>query len=668
MKLDPVTLEILGHKVTALTEEMCLTLQRTGRTLYVKETADFCCAMAGLDGKFFAYPRNMGVSGFVGLDCLATIQAVGPLEPGDVIITNDPYLSKGLATHLTDIQTIAPYFHEGRVVAYGWAFLHASDVGGRVPSSISPTNTEIFQEGLQIPPLKLVRKGVLNEDVVAFLNANSRTPDANLGDIKAMLAALATGSKRIAQIIARHGGPVLLQAQEDLQEYSALRASTVLRRIPEGSHRFVDYLDDEAGSGLPVRIALSIERNEDTLHLDFTGTDPQVAAAINIPSHGQPHAWLTLRLLALVCTLDKIVPVNAGILRPLRITAPAGSVVNPTRPAAVGVRHAAAVRVNDTLNGVLGQALPDLMPAASGGTIIPIVVAEPAASGSGRNVQVIEPLVGGTGGRHGSDGADGRDSSISNLANNPVETVEAEVGVQILRYGLRPDSGGPGQWRGGCGQEIVFRILQDESTLLARGMERLRFQPWGAQGGEAGASTRLLLNAGTPRERTLGKIDTLAVQAGDEITLQGPGGGGWGDPMQRPPEAVMNDVRNGLVSVESARARYGVAVEAGGRLDQQETARLRQQPRHDGDVSARLGLAREHWDAAFECPLLDRLNRALFALPVERRARQRKLALDAAMANLPPGFPAEAASPHAIEAARSALLAHIEALEIPHAP
>ncbi|CAM5217336.1 hypothetical protein CDEF62S_00482 [Castellaniella defragrans] len=294
--------------------------------------------------------------------------------------------------------------------------------------------------------------------------------------------------------------------------------------------------------------------------------------------------------------------------------------------------------MNDTLNGVLGQALPDLMPAASGGTIIPIVVAEPAASGSGRNVQVIEPLVGGTGGRHGSDGADGRDSSISNLANNPVETVEAEVGVQILRYGLRPDSGGPGQWRGGCGQEIVFRILQDESTLLARGMERLRFQPWGAQGGEAGASTRLLLNAGTPRERTLGKIDTLAVQAGDEITLQGPGGGGWGDPMQRPPEAVMNDVRNGLVSVESARARYGVAVEAGGRLDQQETARLRQQPRHDGDVSARLGLAREHWDAAFECPLLDRLNRALFALPVERRARQRKLALDAAMANLPRAF------------------------------
>ncbi|CAM5212804.1 hypothetical protein CDEF62S_06304 [Castellaniella defragrans] len=256
MKLDPVTLEILGHKVTALTEEMCLTLQRTGRTLYVKETADFCCAMAGLDGKFFAYPRNMGVSGFVGLDCLATIQAVGPLEPGDVIITNDPYLSKGLATHLTDIQTIAPYFHEGRVVAYGWAFLHASDVGGRVPSSISPTNTEIFQEGLQIPPLKLVRKGVLNEDVVAFLNANSRTPDANLGDIKAMLAALATGSKRIAQIIARHGGPVLLQAQEDLQEYSALRAEhrlaadsgrvAPLRRItwttrggqrPAGAHR-----------------------------------------------------------------------------------------------------------------------------------------------------------------------------------------------------------------------------------------------------------------------------------------------------------------------------------------------------------------------------------------------------------------------------------------------
>ncbi len=159
MKLDPVTLAILGNKLAAISEEMCLTLQRTGRTLYVKETADFACALAGLDGRFFAYPRSIGVSGFVGLECGPTIEAVGKLEPGDVILTNDPYRSEGLATHLPDLHMIEPYFHEGRIVAYGWCFVHCSDVGGRVPSSISPVNTEIFQEGLRIPPVKLMKRG-----------------------------------------------------------------------------------------------------------------------------------------------------------------------------------------------------------------------------------------------------------------------------------------------------------------------------------------------------------------------------------------------------------------------------------------------------------------------------------------------------------------------------
>lgn len=662
MKLDPVTLEILGSKVTALAEEMCLTLQRTGRTLYVKETADFCCALAGLDGKFFAYPRDMGVSGFVGLDCLTTIQAVGPLEPGDVILTNDPYRSKGLATHLPDLQAIEPYFHDGRIVAYGWAFLHASDVGGKVPSSISPSNHDIFQEGLQIPPVKLVRSGRLNEDVALFLSANSRTADANMGDIKAMLAALAAGRKRVGQVIQRHGVQAFLQSQHDLQEYSALRAGAVLRRIPEGKFRFVDYLDDEAGKGLPVRIALAIERTGERIHLDFTGTDPQVAAAINIPSHGQPHAWLTLRVLALICTLDKIVPLNAGLLRPITVTTPPGSLVNPLSPAAVGVRHAAAVRVNDALNGVLGLALPETMPAASGGTIIPVVVAEPAAHGTGQNVQVIEPMVGGTGARQGSDGTDGRDSSISNLANNPVETVEAEAGVQILRYGLRPDSGGAGKWRGGCGQEIVFRVLQDDTTVLARGMERLRFRPWGAAGGEPGVPTRLRLNAQTPQERELGKIDTLPVRAGDVITLQTPGGGGWGSPFERPVEAVLHDVRRGLVSLESARTHYGVAIGERGDVDAPATERLRRQAT-DAAPAARWGSERSHWDAIFENDLLDRLNQALFAFPVGQRRRLRLQTFEAVLAQLPPAFPADAPAPKAAESARASLLAQVLSLE-----
>ncbi|EJM97732.1 hydantoinase B/oxoprolinase family protein [Herbaspirillum sp. YR522] len=668
MKLDPISIEILGNKLTAIAEEMCLTLQRTGRTLYVKETADFCCALVGLDGKFFAYPRALGVSGFVGLDCSTTIAAVGPLEPGDVILTNDPYRSRGLATHLPDLQVIEPYFHERRIVGYGWGFLHASDVGGKVPSSISPTNHEIFQEGLQIPPLKIMRAGRLNEDVALLFRANSRTPDANMGDLKAMLGALATGRERVAQTLGQHDATAFLDAQSDLVEYAAMRARAVLRQVPAGTYRFTDYLDDEAGAGLPVRIALAVTLADGNITLDFTGSDPQVAAAINIPSHGLPHAWLTLRILALVATLDKSVPINAGLLAPVSVVAPAGSVVNPLPGAAVGVRHAAAVRVNDVLNGVLGQALPELMPAASGGTIIPVVVAEPSRHGHGQNVQVVEPMVGGTGARRGFDGADGRDSSISNLSNNPVETVEAETGVEIVRYGLRPDSAGAGQWRGGSGQEIRFRILQDDSSVLARGMERLRFRPWGAQGGGPGAPARLVLQRPGESARELGKIDLLPVAAGDEILIQTPGGGGWGDPFARLPEAVLADVRRGLLSVDAARRDYGVALRADQGelgLDQAATDALRAQPR---GTPSRFGTERDAWERVFPAALLDRFNDALFAQPPAARARKRRQAFGAVLGGLPEGFPRALASEPALVQAAAHFEREVQACSVPAMP
>jgi N-methylhydantoinase B len=552
---------------------MCFTLQRTGRTLYVKETADFACALAGLDGTFFAYPRSIGVSGFVALDCMPTIAAVGALGPGDVIMTNDPYRSVGLATHLPDLHLIEPYFHDGRIVAYGWAFVHCSDVGGRVPSSISPTNREIFQEGLQIPPLKLIRAGKMNDDVRLLFMANTRTPDANMGDIRAMIAALSTGRRRVDTLIAQHGAAAFLAAQHDLLNYAAEKARCVLRKVPDGVYRFTDFLDDDAVSNLPVRLALSVTVRDGTVNLDFTGTDPQVAAAMNVPSHGKPHAWLTLRVLALVNTLDPTAPLNIGLLRHVSITAPKGSLVNPEHPAAVGVRHAAAIRVNDLLNGAFGLALPDVMPAASSGLIVPLVVAE-ASESSAQNVQVVEPMIGGTGARYGFDGVDGRDSSISNLANNPVETVEAEVGVEVLRYALRPDSGGAGRWRGGCGLELSFRVLKEGSQILARGLERGKFRPWGVHGGEPGAPTEFVINPGTPQERRHGKIDLLAVEKGDVVCLRTAGAGGYGNPMDREPNRVLDDVRRGLVSIEAAQARYGVAL-VGDEVDEHETAKLR---------------------------------------------------------------------------------------------
>jgi len=640
MKLDPVTLEILNNKVAAITEEMCVTLQRTGRTLYVKETADFACALAGLDGRFFAYPRSIGVSGFVGLECLPAIEAAvasaGALEPGDVILTNDPYRSEGLATHLPDLHMIQPYFHGGRIVAYGWCFVHCSDVGGRVPSSISPLNTEIFQEGLRIPPVKLMRAGRINPEVELFLAANSRTPEANMGDIRAMLAALAAGGRRVEQVIAQHGVQTLLDAETDLMAFAEAKARAVIGTIPEGSYHFSDYLDDDAATPLPVRLSLTLTIRGGAVTLDFSGSDPQVATAMNIPSRGRPHAWLTLRVLALVHTLDHTVPLNAGLLGPVSIVAPQGSIVNPEEPAATGVRHAAAIRVNDVLNGAFGLALPGVMPAASSGTVIPVVVAEPTAAG-GRNVQVVEPMIGGTGARQGRAGVDGRDSGISHLANNPVETVEAELGVEILSYSLRPDSGGAGQWRGGCGMELTFRILSEGANVLGRGMERLMFRPWGRNGGRPGRPGALIVNIGRPDERRLGKIDMLSVQAGDTVTFLTPGAGGWGDPLRRDPADVLRDVENGFVSIEGARDDYAVAI-AGGAVDMAATAALRAgQAGSDADVD--FGPERAAWDSAFPPGLMTRLNAHLLALPLALRQRRRREILGLALAELPQGFP-----------------------------
>ncbi|MDN3353606.1 hydantoinase B/oxoprolinase family protein [Actinomadura sp. DC4] len=661
MRLDPVTLEIVGNKLAAVTEEMCLTLQRTSRSLYVKETADFCCAVAGLDGGFVAYPRGIGVSGFVGLNVLTAVERAGPLEPGDVIITNDPYTSGGLATHLTDIQLIEPYFEDGRLVGYGWAFIHCSDIGGRVPSSLSPVNDEIYQEGLQIPPVKLVRAGEVNRDVEAFLTANSRTPEANLGDIRAMRAALGTGRDRLAGVIAQHGTDSVLDAYRDLVDHTAEKARAALARLDDGTYRFVDYLDDDAVSGIPVRLSITATLSRGDLHLDFTGTDPQVAAAFNIASLGRAHAWITTRVLALICTLDPGIALNAGLIKPITVTAPEGSLVNAVRPAAVGIRHAAASRVNDALGGVLGLAAPSILPAAGSGLVVPVVVAEQGPLG--QNVQVLEPMVGGTGARDGADGVDGRDSGISNLSNNPVETVETEIGVEILRYGLRRDSGGAGRWRGGCGLELTFRARRSGSRLLARGLERMRFRPWGARGGRPGVPARLILNAGTPHERVLDKIDVLALEDGDVVTLLTSGAGGYGDPLLRAADAVLTDVRRGVVSPEAARRDYGVVIAEGPAVDEEATRRERASRPGPAEPGAEFGPERLAWESVFSVELVDRLVAALFRLPAADRSRLRAGVYAEVLADLPPGFIREPLEPSRAETARERLTGRIVELE-----
>ncbi len=623
MQTDPILLEILYNKVTSISEEAGFTVQRTGRTLYVKETADFATALVNREGKFFAYPNAIGVSGFIDLDCGPTIRAVPDLGPGDVILTNHPYASEGLATHLPDLQLVVPYFYRGELVCYGWSFLHSTDVGGRVPGSISPSNSEVFQEGLLIYPTKLCVAGELNPDVLAMLRSNSRTPDENLGDLKAMIAAHRMAERRVGEVIEQHGLATFLQCQADLIEYAAIKARAVLRTLPDGVYEFWDYLDDDLISQIPARIRVRMTVDDGAVELDFTGTDPQTLAAFNIPTGGKRHAWLTLRLMAFICTQDKTMPLNSGIFESITVRVPSGTLLNPEFPAAVGVRHATAIRVNDVLNGALLQAAPSAMPSCSGGVVIPVVMAEPGTRGGKRNVLVVEPMVGGMGARQGHDGVDGRDSGISNLSNNPIETVESSAGLVVRDYRLRADSGGPGRWRGGVGLELTFEVLQDRVQLLGRGMERFRFRPWGVAGGSCAAGARTVVNAGTDREVDLGKIDMVTLMAGDRFTVATPGGGGYGDPFERDPQAVLHDVRRGLVSAEAAARDYGVAVRDGA-LDEAETAGLRGAGVRPEPSRFDFGPERNAWDSLCDDATMNLLAERLQHLPAASRSELRR--------------------------------------------
>ena len=635
MQLGPVVTEIMSHKFAAVTDEMTTNLKRASRSVYVKEAADFGVGLVDLRGHIFAFPGSTSV---VAIDqpCGPTIRAVGALEEGDVIITNDPYRSEGLATHLPDLQLVRPYFHGGEIVAYGWCFVHFMDVGGRVPSSITPSNNEIFQEGLILPPMKLVRGGALNADIISVIAANCRLPEQNVADLKAMLGALDTGRRRIADIIAQHGVETFLAAQVAVQDYTAAKARAVLRRVPDGVFEFWDYMDDDLVSRVPVRMRVRMTVRDGELELDATGTDPPVNAAYNLPTHGTCHPWLILQLSRFILTHDRTMPLNFGIYRHITAINPPGTVLNAEFPAAVGIRQAVAHRFNDAINGALMMAAPEMTTTPGAGIVVPVVVAEADDGGRRRNVTVIEPLVGGTGAWDGHDGVDGRESSMSNLSNHPIEVVEQDIGVIVREYDIRVDSGGPGQWRGGTGQVLSFELLKDGGAVLGRGMERMRFAPWGYGGGHAGVPLRAILNRGRPDERELRKLDALAVNAGDTVTFLSPGGGGYGDPYRRDPEVVRRDVRQGFVSRAAALRDYGVAISEAGEVDAAATAERRAGARATVEKFD-MGSERMAWEAVFDDATMREFNRRLAMLPKSVRSRKRRQIFEAAVPELTGG-------------------------------
>ncbi len=617
MTTDPVFLEIFKNRIQAISEEMASVVLRTGFTVFVKETADFGVCLLSPAGETFGSPVSTGVSLSLGLPGQGVISAIAEWHEGDIVIANDPFTTGGLSTHLADVYLVKPIFAGGRIIAFGCSFVHSSDVGGKVPGSISPTSYDIFQEGVRIAPVKLYDRGELNQQILTIFLDNCRIPEQNLGDLRALMASLNTGERRLHELVARYGVEQVERGIQDLMTYAERLVRAMVRDIPDGEYTFWDYLDALDG-GYPIRLRCRLVVHGDELFMDFEGTDPQVRAAFNLPSCNQPgHFMLVPSLVRYFRTLDPSVPWNTGMVRMVTNNAPAGSLLNPEFPAAVGVRAATFIRLMDVVIGVLSQAQPDRLPAVGAGQACIVLLAMVDARSGKHLVGVVQPICGGSGGRPMRDGIDGMDFAVGYLRNVPAETLEADMPILIERYGLRPDSGGPGRFRGGCGIELMVRVFAPDTVMTARGMERMQFRPWGRLGGFPGKPGTAIKNEGTAEAMPTGRIDELLLQPGDTVTFASQGGGGYGDPFARDPALVQSDVLRGLVSDASAREDYGVVLR-GGQVDAPATAALRScRPLRQTEYT--FGPEREAFEAVWSDAMQLALNRSLMTYPLALR-------------------------------------------------
>ena len=573
--MDPVRTEVMKNRFSAIVEEAATIIYRTAYTTFVKQTQDYQCALANLDGYFFAFPVLNGVTSAAGLNVRPTVDAIGfdTLEPGDVIITNDPYESEGMCTHTMDVHMLRPIFFKGKIVCFGWSFLHASDIGGAVPGSISPTNTEVFQEGIRMRATKLYRAGVLNQELLNLFKDNCRIPDQVWGDFKAMVAALKTMDRRIVDLCTRYRVDQFHAGTREVMDYTDRKARKVFAGIPDGSYRFADYLEGVL-PGQITFIQATLTKKGETVDLDFSGSSPQVAAAINFVTGENRHPYLCRALMNYVITMAPETPLNGGILRSVTARAPRGTVMNCTFPAAMGNRAVTISRIYDVVLGCLNQALPEGL-AASGASQAGIIMASARDHTTGLpKVSVVQPLIGGSGGRRVSDGVDGVDTPIGFLRSAPIEAVETESPIILRRYGLMADSYGAGKSRSGAAIVIDIESRDPNLILTVRGLDRFRFTPWGVRGGKPGRAGQTILNPGRNTEEFLGQIKVQEVKVGDMVRLVTPAGGGFGDPFERDPKKVAADVRSGLLSVGRAADDYGVAVRSG-QVDAGATAALR---------------------------------------------------------------------------------------------
>ncbi len=558
-EIDPATFEVVKNALYAAAEEMKVVLAKTAYSPLLKVAGDYSCGLFDGRGEMVAQGPDLPIHlGSMPLAVKAVIRAFPRVAPGDVFIHNDPYFG---GSHLPDVNVVTPAFHEGGLLGFACVRAHWPDIGSGTPGSYGAA-TEIYGEGLRLPPVRLYAAGVLNTDVEQIIFTNVRTPEERRGDLRAQIAANLRGTTRLGELAAKHGVPRLLAIMQEVMDYSERMMRAALRALPDGSARFEDFcdgdgvLEDGEKEDAVFHIRMHVTKQGDRLTVDFAGTDTQVPGPMNAPLNVTASGIYTA--LKMIADPRDLVPPNSGCWRPVELRAEPGTVVNAAPPApVVYANHEISHRVADMLFGAMAELVPTRVMACSQGTSA-ILTLGGVDYRSGDRYVSYETIKGGFGARPTKDGITGVAAGISNTMNTPIEILEMSFPVRVDRYEIVADTGGTGRYRGGCGVERVWRILGNPAQFSVC-LERTKSAPFGLAGGRAGGAGRITLIGPDGAERELNSKGSFTAAAGAQICMRAPGAGGFGPAADREGERLRDDVINGYVSPESAREDYGHA-------------------------------------------------------------------------------------------------------------
>ena len=552
--LDPITLEIISNGLRSITDETFIALTKSSYSTNIKERRDHSTAICDIEGRLIVQAENslpIHLASMCGLmENLLAKYKLEKIEDGDLFVANDPHAAGG--THLPDINLAMPVFTEGKLTAFVCNIAHHADVGGMAPGSMAGGMSEIYQEGLRIPVVKLFRRGELQEDLFELLLLNVRIPEERRGDYYAQIASCRLGRRRLLEAYETYSVNTINAAFQDIVSRTEQRMREAVASIPDGTYTFEDMMDDDGLGTVDIPIKVKIDVAGDRVKFDFNGTSPQVAGNINVTLNAtQAAAAYCMKAL-----LDPEIPNNQGVLNVCEIECPSGSLLNCTPAGPVAARANTSQRIIDVIIGALADALPDAVVGAANGANTTAVFSgvDPA---TGKDYLYLETLGGGFGGRNDRDGKDGVQVHITNTSNLPVEVIEMEYPLRVLSYGLVEDSGGAGTYRGGMGLRREITPVGHDCIFNGAG-ERFRHAPWGVFGGADGGRGRFLHTHPNASEEQLEiKPSGIVLKEGAKILVETPGSGGYGAPDQRSEADIETDRRSGKFSDAYLKRHYG---------------------------------------------------------------------------------------------------------------